>query len=405
MTKPAASCGDRTAPRHRKFCVAGRAVLLRLATAWILGLIAVTCTPRTLTPMESVPEAEAASSVVVPSLLALAPRHPSRVLRGDWEPPETLLLAYEHQWPHVLGELVAASRSDARVVVVLKPEQDREREVHRWLDTLDVETLVLQHDSPWIRDYGPFEVRDEDGRWRWADMAYDAERPLDDFLPEALGRLAGMTVERYRLYLDGGGLISNGAGHCAMTETSFSSFAGTAPLDTAIEAIEKLGCEVLTIVPPLSDEETGHIDVLAQFLSAEVVAVAEIDAGTRPTDARALDRTVELLLAGAEHLKQRLRIVRVPLVVKDGTYFSYVNGTRLSRTFLVPAYLAVPEPLEALAYRRLESGLPRDVALAPVFVDEIVELGGAIHCVTLGVGTQLPEPPGRKSASEEELPL
>ncbi len=401
---PAASRGDRTAPRRRKFCAAGRAVLVRTA-AWLFGLLAATCAPRVLTPAEPVSEAEAATGSIVPSLLALAPKHRSRVLRGDWEPPETLLVAYEDNWPDVLGELIAAARGDAAVVVVLKPEHTRDRAVQRWLDTVGVETLVLEHDSPWIRDYGPFEVRDEDGDWRWADMAYDIDRPLDDVLPETLGRLAGMTVERHRLFLDGGGLISNGRGHCAMTETSFVAFAGAGPLDLATKAIEKLGCEVLTVVPPLLDEETGHIDVVAQFLSPGVVVVAEIDARKWSTDARVLDRSAELLQAGAEHLGQPLRVVRVPLVVKDGTYFSYVNGTRLSRTFLVPAYLAVPEPLEALAYRRLQSGLPKDVTLAPVFVDEIVRLGGAIHCVTLGTATRFAEPAGSQTTTEDELPL
>lgn len=361
----------------------------RNGLAWALGLMVATCIPRSFENPDPIPESQAATPPTPPSVFVFAHREQSRRLRGDWEPPQTLLVAYEENWPDVLGEIVAAARPDTNVVVVLNPSNVTSRDVSQWLRSLDVQTVVVGHDSPWIRDYGPFELHDEWGSQQWIDMAYDVERPLDDDLPEQLGYLAGVAVERQALYLDGGGLISNGAGHCAMTEASFLAFAGTSELDTATAAIEELGCEVLTVVPALSKEETGHIDLIAQFLSPHVVAVAEIDATQRPDDAHVLDSAVRLLQAGAEQLGQSLRVVRVPLVVRGNTYFSYINGTRLKDTFLVPAYLGVPESVESLAYRRLLSGLPDNVALASVFADDVAELGGAIHCVTLGLSARV----------------
>ncbi len=386
MNGDAALRGDRAAARRRKTCVERRPRLSRLALGWLLGLFAATCAPRPIAP---VVEARAATAETIPSLVALNHRDPSRLLRGDWEPPQTLLLAYEDDWAHVLGELIAAAQVDAPVLVVLKPEHEAEPRVRQWLRALEVEHVTLAHDSPWIRDYGPFELLDESGSRRWLDLGYDATRPLDDLLPEQLGRVSGMVVEHHALMLDGGGMISNGEGHCVMTDTSFIAFSGAQSFELTADALERLGCRVLTVVPALPEEDTGHIDVVAQFLSSSVVAVAQIDEDQRPSDAQILDRTAQLLVMGAEHLGQHLRVIRVPLFVADGIYYSYINGTRLRRRFLVPSYVDVPESFEELAYRRLRSGLGDRVELTPVVVDELARLGGAIHCVTLGLSTRV----------------
>ena len=322
----------------------------------------------------------------LPALVALAAPEQHRVLRGDWESPSTLLVAYEGAWSQVLADLVSVAKQRVSVVVLLKPADANTQDVRQWLELLDVRSLEYDFDTPWVRDYGPFELLDEQGARLWLDMEYSTERPSDDLLPQALSHAAGMPVERPGVELDGGGVISNGEGHCVMTQASYFPFAGNVPAERAGELVDQLGCQILTITPALPQEPTGHIDMIAQFLAPDVVVVGTVDRSQYPDDAQVLDRTAELLLENAEYLNQRMRVIRVPLVVRGDRYYSYVNGTRLRSGYLVPAYAGVPERVERQAYRQLRRGLPRHVDLLPVFADDLVASGGAVHCVTLGVG-------------------
>ena len=86
----------------------------------------------------------------------------------------------------------------------------------------------------------------------------------------------------------------------------------------------------------------------------------------------------------AAALGQGLEVVRVPLVADGGAYFAYLNGTRIDDVYLVPSYRAVPRALQRRAYKALQAAMP-GVTLVPVPSDEMVELGGAVHCITLGL--------------------
>jgi agmatine/peptidylarginine deiminase len=134
----------------------------------------------------------------------------------------------------------------------------------------------------------------------------------------------------------------------------------------------------------LTGETTGHADIIAQFLSPDIVAVAMVDQDESSKLSAELEETVESLVATASAIGQKLSIIRLPIHI-DGEYFySYVNGTRLRNAYLIPSFRNVPLETELMAYRAIRSAIP-EVKLIPVPADHMVQRGGAVHCITLGL--------------------
>lgn len=312
---------------------------------------------------------------------------PSGTLRGDWDTSSALLVVYNRHWQSAIQRLLAYAHDDLPVYVLATPKDARSRAFRRWARRVPFAGLVsMALDTPWIRDYGPLELQ-ANGEISWLDMIYAPEdRPRDNALPALLSEVFETPQPAEpQLNLEGGGLISNGEGLCGMTEASLQDLglpgAGAEQWATFLETI---GCRTLARLPELPSEATGHADMLAQFLSPHQVAIAV------PTVASPLDVTEALLGArealaqAAEAHGQPLEFVELPLVNREELYYSYVNGLRTPSHYFVPSYSAVPAAVQALAHQRLEQAL-YGVRVVGVDSDEMIENGGAIHCVTLGL--------------------
>jgi agmatine/peptidylarginine deiminase len=80
--------------------------------------------------------------------------------------------------------------------------------------------------------------------------------------------------------------------------------------------------------------------------------------------------------------------VELPIVRREDRYYSYVNGLRTPSHYFVPSYSSVNRKLEREAHRALSHALD-GVKVVGVNSDEMIESGGAIHCVTLGLKQHL----------------
>lgn len=311
-------------------------------------------------------------------------------LRGDWDTSSALLVVYNATWRRPLERLLEHAHSDLPVYVLATPEDTKSRQFQRWLERVPFAGVVsIELDTPWIRDYGPLEVQRARGI-SWLDMIYAPDdRPFDDAVPTLLGEIFETLQEREYFHLDGGGIISNGDGLCGITEASFADLG----VDTADSArvegfLETVGCRTLARLPELPEEATGHVDMLAQFLSRETVAIAapteKSPAGVRA----ALEQARYALELAAEAHGRALTFVELPLVSHKERYYSYVNGLRTPSHYFVPSYSRVSRKVEAEAHRRLAAALD-GVRVVGVDSDAMIASGGAIHCVTLGLKQHL----------------
>ncbi len=83
-------------------------------------------------------------------------------------------------------------------------------------------------------------------------------------------------------------------------------------------------------------------------------------------------------------------------------YRSYVNGLRLGSSFLVPSYGDVDPEEETEAYEILEGAMP-GVHLAPIPADRMIELEGAIHCLSQSLMLPRRQPLARRKAPPNGL--
>jgi agmatine/peptidylarginine deiminase len=304
---------------------------------------------------------------------------------GDWEARDVLMIVDNFEWEESIEMIVQTAYHDGMQSFILTDGEDLREDgyIARLVGSKFAKILKVPYDSPWIRDYGPLQLRTSGKGILWLDFDYKSDRPHDNYIPHEVSGFMDVLLESVDYRLDGGGIISNGRGLCAISDATLSEISLDHKDAEQMNAFRKsVGCRAIAIVPALTGESTGHIDVIAQFLSADTVAVAMINGDAFPELASELESAVAALTKEANSLGQQLIVIRVPMHVEQGVFYSYINGTRLRDTFLVPSFDTVPLETEDIAYRRLGEAMP-DVTLVPIPADVMAQRGGAVHCITL----------------------
>jgi agmatine deiminase len=336
----------------------------------------------------------------LPSLLSSSYIH-----RGDWEPPDILLVVDDHEWLESLQMIVAASQEDGIPAYILVDQDDLTEDIHiSWLKKQNEARIMrVALDTPWIRDYGPVQIKVAANKVLWLDFDYAGNRPFDDSVPYQVADYLEMPIEERDYYLEGGAIISNGHGLCAITEKSLEE-ASVDPLNMVEfnELKHMLGCLAMAVLPALTGESTGHADIIAQFLAEDIVAVSILENTESSEISAELDQATEALIAAANSIRQTLRVVRLPMYVDGEDFYSYVNGTRLRKAYLVPSFDTVPPEMELVAYRLLNKVMP-GVRIVPIPADKMVQRGGAVHCITLGLNFSRPVKPWTYWVEEDKL--
>jgi agmatine deiminase len=335
----------------------------------------------------------------VPSALGRAPgsmvlspsQKPDRFLRGDWEAPDTVIVAFRRDFSDFARLLIAEAGRIPGVEIAVLLGQDNYDEGYQWYgqhlaDRGNIRLVVLELDTPWIRDYGPLQVYNSDGHVLWLDAPYAYDRPRDDQTPTTLSSIWNVPLETMPWALQGGAIIGNGFGLCASTIEAFQQYEiDPRDRDMIDVLLTQIGCSVLVLVPALANEGTKHIDMFAQFTSYDSVIIADVDESIAPDDSKRMNAAAQGMREAAAAFGIELKVDRVPLPIGDkNRYFSYINGLRLADTFLVPSYSAVPIDQERDAYNALATAIP-NAALVTVPADDMIELEGAVHCLSLGL--------------------
>jgi agmatine/peptidylarginine deiminase len=304
---------------------------------------------------------------------------------GDWEPPDAVAIVFTQTWLEAWRQMLDALTRSTNVLV-MREDIASARAMQREIDALPpaqqdrVWRTGIFVDSPWVRDWGPLQMRDG-GVPRWLDAPYAEARPWDDMAPRVMAEFMSADVFAIEASIDGGALASNGEGLCVSTLEYFDAYVGD---PTGLD-LAGLGCHVLALVPALRDEPTMHIDLLLQFVEPGVVALAEIDQEQDPDNAMRLSTAAATLKDAAATMRRPLSIERVPMPAPRGELFrSYTNFFRTADSVLIPSYDRVDEALEDAAHDVLQSIMP-EARFVPIPSERMTAEGGAIHCLTLGL--------------------
>lgn len=300
-----------------------------------------------------------------------------------------------HFHPELFASLVGKVSERAPVIaIVAGPEQildGREALEEAGVDRDRVHFLVHQLDSMWIRDFGPIFVRRSDGSGSIVDTYYSARdelgaRPLDDQFPFVLANALGVQCSYVPIALEGGNLVHNGNGLGVSTmklidRNRFRNFSGeefTGLMNTYFSL------KTLTFVPSIPGEPTGHADMLMTFVNPKTVVVAEAQPEETEEVRSHIERAAQLI--GEQLIDGRaVQVQRIPLPPrKEGMWRSYTNVFYVNGLMLVPSYSDVDPSLEKEVMDTYQRLLPK-WEIVPIVADELIETGGFLHCLTLGI--------------------
>ena len=281
--------------------------------------------------------------------------------------------------------------------------------------------------SVWIRDYGPEVVTQADGSRRLVDMSYYPQlsgtcnnlvgRADDDVSPTKLAALWNVPVERPKVRLEGGNLLTDGAGSCFRAKRNANArncFSGWCYTEDELNYVigQSHGCKVHALESMVGGV-IDHIDMYMTFLSRRTVLVGRYDAADDADNAAILDRNAAYLA------KLGYRVVRTPMPkpfcrqaamncmgvesqvtacgskTEERVWATYMNSIRLGNALAVPVYKWVPkeyratiEAQERETLATYQRELDREfgkgkVQVVPVQADALIPCQGSLHCTTM----------------------
>jgi agmatine deiminase len=250
-----------------------------------------------------------------------------------------------------------------------------------------VEIVELPIDDSWLRDSGPiYTVDDSRGRvavhfgfnaWGEKFAPWDRDAEIGGLIAAELGH----EVRRAPLILEGGSVISDGAGTVITTEQCLLSPSRNPTLSrTAIEELlaEWLGAERLVWLGLglVEDRDTdGHVDLIAAFTPDRRALVQTVPSGN-PNHERCLDNVQRLNEAGIEtieipHLSYRQ-------VAGETVAIGYLNLYICNGAVIVPT---AGDEYDEEAMDILGEAFPGR-SVVPVPGATIAYGGGGPHCIT-----------------------
>lgn len=306
------------------------------------------------------------------------PRGPIR-FPAEFEPVSAVLLTWPTQYPirWVRHAALAAGISKVAEAHIVVPNASWAAATMAFLVDADanftnIRFICAPSDDLWIRDYGPTMVFAGTGPVFIANPYVPnglGFHRRDNELPVEIARVYGLPVHRLPIVMEGGNLLSDGAGGVFMCSSVFDH---NADLDQPeLRRIMKayFGAERLTLLPPMPLENTGHVDIALKFASLTTAWVTQVP-GNHPWH-ETLERVATIV--ETTHRVERMSIAPLKGGISERCP---ANALTVNDTIFYPGYDRDADRAAAKSFRALSP----DKALVSV---DYCDFGvGGLHCQT-----------------------
>ncbi len=242
-----------------------------------------------------------------------------------------------------------------------------------------VQFVIANSDSVWIRDYGPRFI-DDNGRRAIVDHVYNRPRPNDDLVPGVFATLLGET--KYDLPLSHGGgnfhLFEDGSAYMTSLIVNENPGATTQSVRDAYLAYQGLNLTV-TDPMPVSFDSTQHIDMWMLPADGNRVIINEYPAigGVYTTPRQVTEAVATQLINSGK------TVLRIGGFSVGGVHYTYTNAVVLNSTVLTCQFNGyTTQNQNALSV--FQQAFPTR-AIVPIDCSNIIGLAGAIHCIVMHV--------------------
>jgi len=242
-----------------------------------------------------------------------------------------------------------------------------------------VQFVVANSDSVWIRDYGPRYI-DNAGRRAIVDHVYNRPRPQDNAIPGVIAQQ--WNEPKFDLPLTHGGgnfhLFEDGTAY--MTSLIVNENPGLSAQQIKDYYFAYQGLDLTITNPlPVSFDSTQHIDMWMLPADNNQVIINEYpNSGGVYTAPRQVAEEMAALLA-----TRGKTVLRIGGWRANNSHYTYANAVVLNRTVLTCRFDGY-EVENANAANVFQQAFPNR-QIVPVNCSSIISLAGAIHCIVMHV--------------------
>lgn len=365
-------------------------------------------------PLLSVPGDLPLSGITSP------PSVPVRTM-AEWEELQALLVTWDAsspvEWRPILVNIIGAAKDECRVIVNCA-NQGLIDEAKNALTTAgvdfssNVEFVIVPNNSIWVRDYGPNCVyaNSVDSLYM-VDWIYNRpSRKKDDSLATTIAPYFGVPLYRTMLaptdlVNTGGNFMSDGMGTAFGSKLVLNENASGNPYGVSVKTEAQInsifhdymGIERFIKMTTLPYDGIHHIDMHMKLLDEETLLVGKYPAGT--SDGPQIEANLTYVLNNFKtSFGTPFKVVRVPMpdfyennlyppyAGQGALYPTYANAVFVNKTIIMPIY---DHALDVGAIDTFHKYLP-GYRVVPIDCREIIDSGGAVHCITKEIGVNDP---------------
>ncbi len=305
---------------------------------------------------------------------------------AQFEPVQAVVMTWAGYTETLRGISVATAAAGAQVWMVGGPASIA------GVPAANYKALPFGYNSIWSRDYGPVGINESTNTLGIVDTTYrhHAVRRDDDAVSCRLANSLGAECHPTNLILDGGNFMTDGRGNAFLTNRIYdwNNRMTKEEVDDLLKAY--LGAEHIYTVDYAKDasgqpaDGTGHLDMFAKIIADCKVVVVETQNEPYKTVTNKAAEFFSQLACG----EGTYEVHRVKGWTSGRTWYTYSNALMVNKSIIIPQYTnRAAENADAIAtYQRLLPGY----SVVGVNTEELIRLGGSIHCITKDIPAVAP---------------
>jgi len=311
-----------------------------------------------------------------------------------------VIFAWE-AYPTLLTDLIKEVAEDDTAWVVVDNTSEQ-NSVSNTLSNVNVNMdrvvfQVIETNSVWVRDYGPWWIIEPENSLAIIDLVYNRPRPLDDTYPESAAGYFGINYYGLGLIEAGGNMLLDGQGAVIVSNVIFDGSQGFDPTLTQDQLeqyfLDYFGVHKVIVTPHLINDGTGHIDMFVKLINDSTVIVGEYEnqSAGYPGNYDICNQVASQLANETNGAGRPFNVVRMPMPqFNNGITYTYINSLIVNNKVLVPLYGLSTEFANEDSVLALYETIMPGVEAIGFDCNQIIPANGAIHCIAMKVPA-LPE--------------
>ena len=311
-----------------------------------------------------------------------------------------VIFAWE-AYPTLLTDLIKEVAEDDTAWVVVDNTSEQ-NSVSNTLSNANVNMdrvvfQVIETNSVWIRDYGPWWIIEPENSLAIIDLVYNRPRPLDDTYPESAAGYFDINYYGLGLIEAGGNMLLDGQGSVIVSNVIFDGSQGFDPNLTQDQLeqyfLDYFGVHKVIVTPHLINDGTGHIDMFVKLINDTTIIVGEYENQSAGFSGNydICNQVANQLANETNGAGRPFNIVRMPMPpYNNGITYTYINSLIVNNKVLVPIYGFSTEFANDDSVLALYETIMPGVEAVGFDCNQIIPANGAIHCIAMKVPA-LPE--------------